>query len=67
MPPKKVDFELSDDDFDEIISDDEDQKPNASDPALVLRGSLQKPRHSTTSTKHLHGELSFLAGQYLSL
>jgi hypothetical protein len=58
MPPKQTEIELSDDDFDEIISDDEDAKPNKNDPVAVLRGSLTKPRHTQTSTKHLHGESS---------
>ena len=61
MPVKEsTHTELSDSDFDELVSEEDDNaeaKPNLSvDTALLLRGSLQRPRHSTLNTKHLHGK-----------
>ena len=59
MPTKNVD--LSDSDYDELVSEaeyDDDIKPSLStDTNVLLRGSLQRPRHGTLNTKHLHGEL----------
>jgi hypothetical protein len=51
-PRKRVEYEVSDDDLDELSSlADEDVKPNIG----PLAGSLSKPRHVTLSCKQLHG------------
>ena len=54
--------DLSDSDYDELVSDggaedDQDSKPTANDSTRLLKGALQRPRHVTFNTKHLHGEL----------
>jgi CBS-domain-containing membrane protein len=59
MPPTKQEIELSDDDFDEILSDeDEVVKPDKNNVNAVLKGSLSKPRHTLVSAKSLHGKSS---------
>lgn len=55
MPPKVDDnFELSDSELDELLSDheDEDSKPAVG----PYGGAISKPRHVTTSCKSLHGK-----------
>jgi len=53
MPPKAdTNFELSDSELDELLSDDEDRKPGAG----PYGGAITKPRHVTTSCKGLHGK-----------
>ena len=50
------DFPLSDDEddyVDEIVSDEEDEKPTA---GRLLRGSLALPNFAQFNMKHLHGE-----------
>ncbi len=63
MPFKDLDYaDLSESDIDELVSDGDgdDTKLNvAGDSNRLLRGSLQRPRHSTLNSKQLHGELDF--------
>lgn len=55
MPPK-ISYPLSDDDYDELASEnelEEDLKPDTG----PFGGSIVKPRHVTTSCRQLHGTL----------
>jgi hypothetical protein len=53
--PRKTDIILSEDDYDELLSGDEedvDAKPDTG----PFGGTITKPRHVTTSTKSLFGK-----------
>lgn len=53
MPLKQdTNYEVSDSELDELLSDDEDKKPEAG----PFGGAITKPRHVTTSCRGLHGE-----------
>lgn len=55
-----ADPELSDDDLDELFSDDEDddvdKKPDRNDISVQLKGSLKEPRFKTVNLRQLNGE-----------
>jgi hypothetical protein len=63
MPPKRPlvsDDESEYDDLDELLSDNEDDKPTGI--AALLKGSLSIPRHTSTSVEHINSESGRAAG-----
>jgi hypothetical protein len=61
MPTTRIQYDVSDDDLDELEDGvDDDVKPDIG----LLHGQLTKPRHVTLSCKQLHGELDLRARSY---
>jgi len=50
-----VDYQLSDDDYDELASGDDEKKPLV-DEKNPLAGSLKEPRFKTVNLRQLNGE-----------
>jgi hypothetical protein len=59
--PRRLENNLSDDDYDELASDyesDSDVKPSDSTIGQILKGTLDEPRFKSVNMRYLYGELT---------
>lgn len=53
----RLENELSDDDLDELVSDEEDVKPSDSTIGQILKGTLDEPRFKSVNMRYLNGAI----------